>query len=366
MGRTVVVVGGGYGGASVARALDERADVVLVEPRDAFVQNAVAMRALARPEWADSMFFPYDRLLERGRVVRDRAVSVEPGGVELASGERLAADHVVIATGSAYPSPFKTGAADAATAREEILRIHKDLAAADRVLVVGAGPVGLELAGEAKAFWPDKRITVVDPAERLLPAFRDDLRADLHRHLDELGVDLRLGTTVETPPTEPGRAGTFTVSSGDGPITADIWFRAYGVTVDTAHLGPGLRAARTPGGLLRVTGNLNVAGHATVHAVGDVTDLPEAKMAGNAMQHAEVVAQNILAALDGEGPTAVHRPSPIPFVLLPLGPDRGVGQVPSPDGPVVLPAAAVGEYKGADLFTGRFNDLFGTSLPVPA
>ena len=32
----VAVIGGGYGGSSAARALDEFADVTLVEPRDAF------------------------------------------------------------------------------------------------------------------------------------------------------------------------------------------------------------------------------------------------------------------------------------------------------------------------------------------
>jgi NADH dehydrogenase FAD-containing subunit len=44
MGRTVVIVSGGYGGAAAAKALDQDADVVLIEPWDAFVQNAVAPR----------------------------------------------------------------------------------------------------------------------------------------------------------------------------------------------------------------------------------------------------------------------------------------------------------------------------------
>src|SRR5664279_3834025 len=36
---SVVVVGGGYAGVAVAKALDERTTVTLVEPRDAFVHN---------------------------------------------------------------------------------------------------------------------------------------------------------------------------------------------------------------------------------------------------------------------------------------------------------------------------------------
>ncbi|MEU8120323.1 hypothetical protein AB0C21_16580 [Spirillospora sp. NPDC049024] len=77
------------------------------------------------------------------------------------------------------------------------------------------------------------------------------------------------------------------------------------------------------------------------------------------MQHAEVVAENIAARLRGERPAARYRPAPDPMILLPLGPRRGVGQLPGPDGPQVVPAETVAEYKGADLFTGRFADLFG-------
>jgi NADPH-dependent 2,4-dienoyl-CoA reductase/sulfur reductase-like enzyme len=39
---SVVVIGGGYGGINVAKSLDEVADVVLVEPKDAFVHNVAA------------------------------------------------------------------------------------------------------------------------------------------------------------------------------------------------------------------------------------------------------------------------------------------------------------------------------------
>jgi apoptosis-inducing factor 2 len=366
MGRKVAIIGGGYGGAAAAKVLDEETDVVLIEAKDAFVQNAVSMRALVRPDWADNLFFPYDRLLQRGRVIHQRAVSVDPGGVVLASGERVEADYLVLATGSGYPFPFKFDTDLSGHARERLLAMHTELAGAARVLIAGAGPVGLELSGEIKAVWPDKHITIVDPAPQLLPGFQPEMRQDLRRQLDALGVDLRLGTTLGTrPPTEPGRAGSFTVPSTSGEISADIWFRAYGVRVNTGYLGDDLAAVRTPQGHIRVTETLNVQGHDHIYAIGDITDIAEAKMAGNAMRHAEIVAANIMAHVRGDRPTAVYEPSPMPFVLLPLGPEGGVGQLPSPEGPVVLDPRAVAEYKGSDLFTGRFATLFGVAGGVP-
>ena len=84
---TAVVIGGGYGGVNVAKALDEVLDVVLVEPKDAFVHNIAALRAVVDPTFLSKIFLPYDRLLAEGRVVRDRAARADEKGVTLSSGE---------------------------------------------------------------------------------------------------------------------------------------------------------------------------------------------------------------------------------------------------------------------------------------
>jgi NADH dehydrogenase FAD-containing subunit len=364
MSGTVAVVGGGYGGSAVAKALDAEADVVLIDPRDAFVNAAGSLRALTQPGWAPNMFFPFETMLTRAAVMRDRAVSVDPGGVTLASGQRVDADYLILASGSSYAYPAKPNADSTREALDDLGRTHKELADAERVLILGAGPVGLELAVEIKEVWgPNKHVTIVDPGEELLPAFLPEMRHDLHRQLDELDIVLRLGTGLTAPPTtEPGRAQTFTViTTGGDEITADIWFRAYGVHVNSDYLADGRLTTRTPQGLITVTETLTVAGHDHVYAIGDLTDLAEAKMAGYAMQHAEVVAHNITAQLRGEPPTATYRPAPDPMILLPLGPRDGVGQLPTPDGPAVAPLATVTEYKGADLFTARFTEQFATT-----
>ncbi|MFA1549641.1 NAD(P)/FAD-dependent oxidoreductase [Actinomadura chokoriensis] len=364
MSRTVAVIGGGYGGAAVAKALESEADVVLIDPREAFVNSAGSLRALARPDWAHNMFFPFETLLTQGRVVRDRAVSVDPSGVTLASGERVPADYLVLATGSSYAYPAKPGSDSIIEAMEDLRLTHKELRQADRVLILGAGPVGLELAGEIKEVWPGKQVIIADPAEELLPGFQPEVVEDLSGQLDALGVELRLGTGLAAPPsTEAGQAGAFTVTTTDGgQITVDIWFRAYGKSTNSGYLADGRLTTLNAQGQVSVTESLNVEGYDHVYAVGDITDVAEAKMAGYAMQHAEVVAKNITARLNGERPTATYQPLPHPMILLPLGTNGGVGQLPSPEGPFVAPVAMVSEYKGTDLFTGRFIEQFGPTV----
>jgi len=322
----VIVVGGGYGGIKVAKDLDDIVAVTLVEPRETFVHNVAALRAAVAPEWVDRLFIPYDGLLKHGRVVRDRAVAVRPGQVELASGTVLAADYIVLATGSTYPFPAKVDITDRATAAARFDAVHDELRRASHVLLLGAGPVGLEFAGEIRAAWPRTQVTIVDPAPDLLSGrFPDAVRAEVRAQLDKLGVRVLLDTTLtEPPPIEPGRFRPFAVTTMSGvPIAADIWFPCYGLTVNTDYLAGALRSARRPNGQVAVTNHLRVVGQDGVFAVGDVTDLAEMKQAYLAEMHADVVVANIRALIEGRDDLVTYEPHPDEIVL-PLGPDGGV------------------------------------------
>ena len=355
---TVAVVGGGYGGIAVARALDDVADVVLVEPRDAFVHNVAALRGLVAAEWADRLFFPYDRLLDRGRVVQERAVRVDPRAVTLASGARIAADYIVLATGSTYPFPAKLDTEDRSSAKEKLRDARKALAQAERVLLLGAGPVGLELAGEIKAVWPDKAVTIVDPAADLLAGgFPPEFRSELRGQLDALGVELLLGTSLrEEPPSSVGEAMAFTVTTGSGrEIAADVWFRCFGVVPTTDYLAGDLAAARQANGHLEVTAELRLPGQDRVFAIGDLTAIPEAKTAKAAGQHAEVVAATIRTLVTGDGEVATYTPGPA-GISLPLGPTGGATYSPATG---VLGAETTARLKGADLRVDSYAKLFG-------
>ncbi len=362
---TVVVVGGGYAGINVAKSLDEVADVVLVEPKDAFEHNVAALRALVDPSWLSRIYLPYDGLLANGRVVHDRAAKVDTGRVTLASGAELHADYIVLATGSAYPFPAKSAAETTAAAHDNVRAAHVALTGAPRVLLLGAGPVGIELAGEIKAVWPDKHVTLLDVADDVLGArFRPELKAELRRQLSGIGVELLLNSPLrESPPTLPGQLQTFTVVTESGvAVTADIWFRCYGVTPVSDYLAGDLAAARRADGFVEVTPYLQVAGQDRVFAIGDVSTADH-KMAGIAGRQAKLLADNIRALIAGDNGTGLtpYQPSP-PAIIVPIGPHGGSGQLPG-SGDLAAPEFVV-NAKGRDMMVGRFADLLG--VPAPA
>jgi NADH dehydrogenase FAD-containing subunit len=360
------VVGGGYGGIAVAADLDADADVVLIDPRDAFVHHVAGLRSLVDPSWVDRLFYPYEWLLTRGRTVADRAVQVDAGSVTLRSGERIGADFVVLATGAASPYPVKIDVADTAAARARLADTAAELAAASRVLLLGAGPVGLELAGEIAAARPDMTISIVDPADDILSGaeFPRELRAELRRQLDALGVRLILGTRLAAqPPGAPGQRGDFIVATASGEaLSADIWFRCYGNRPVTDYLAGPLASARTSSGHLAVTEHLRLVGQHTVFAIGDITDVPEAKMAKAAGDHAAVVADNIRRLARGEAELRSYAPGPL-GISLPLGPAGGATYRADVG---LLDAAATARLKGATLRTDTYAALFtGTPSVAP-
>src|SRR6202140_2912335 len=362
---TVVVVGGGYGGIAVAKALDERHDVVLVEPKDAFMHNIAALRALVDPSWLQRIFLPYAGLLTNGRVVRERAVMVDPHRVETASGEEISADYVVLASGSRYPFPAKTDLVDTHHAQEQFRQVHQALAQADRVLLVGAGPVGIELAGEIRHVWPEKSIVLLDVADEILGGpYMPELKAELRRQLVEAHVELILGSPLrQAPPTEPGELGTFTVTTDAGTeVIADIWFRCYGVAPNSDYLGEELVLAPPADGVINVGPTLQVAGQATVFAVGDISTA-DSKLAGLAGRQAAIVADNINALAQGRSDLTRYE-SWGAAIAVTIGPTGGAGQFPGND--KILGREAIAEMKGRALGVERLRERFGLATPAAA
>jgi NADH dehydrogenase FAD-containing subunit len=343
--------------------LDETSDVVLVEPKDAFMHNIAALRALVDPSWLPRIFLPYAGLLTNGRVVRNRAVVVDPHRVETASGEEISADYVVLATGSRYPFPAKTDLVDSHRAQEQVRRANRALAQADRVLLVGAGPVGIELAGEIRHVWPKKTVLLLDVADEILGGpYVPELKAELRRQLVESHVELILGSPLrQAPPTEPGELATFTVTTEAGTeVTADIWFRCYGVVPNSDYLGEELASARRSDGFIEVGPTLQVAGQATVFAVGDISTA-DSKMAGFAGRQAATVADNINSLAQGQSDLA-HYESRGVAIAVPIGPTGGAGQFPGQD--EIVGRETIAEVKGRELMVDRYRELFGLGTPA--
>ena len=137
------------------------------------------------------------------RLIVDRAQSIDrqAGTVQLASGLQLKYERLVLATGSRPVVPPIPGAElgnvfTVSKRPDELQKLVQAAASARRVLVVGAGFIGMEVADELVQ--AGKEITLVEMSPQVLPgAFDDDIAAVAARELTSRGVRILTGRRIE-------------------------------------------------------------------------------------------------------------------------------------------------------------------------
>ncbi len=357
MSNRIVIVGGGYAGAELARSLDTKAEVTLVEQRSHFVHSAAMIRALVTPELMERAMIPYDKLLKRGTVVQATVASVDETGVTLSDNSRIDADYVVLATGSDNATPFKPKGADVAGLREDVLGINGQLKAAKTIAIVGAGAVGTELAGEIAHFMPEKKVTLISGPAHLFPDQPAKLGQNLAAKLKAAGVTLVLGTRAENLDnlTEP-YSGTLTLSDGQ-TLSADLIFPVIGSRANSDLFDTLPNVGRTTANRVVTDGYMRPSSLPNVFATGDVADNGDAMTIVATMRQVPWLTKTLIALISSK---TVDDLKPYtkwnkPPILVPLGPNKGNSY---------LSLFTVGDLltrqlKGKDLFIKKNQKAFG-------
>jgi NADPH-dependent 2,4-dienoyl-CoA reductase/sulfur reductase-like enzyme len=264
-----------------------------------------ASRAQLRPE-------PALQALDAELVLGDRATGLDVANrtVRTESGRELGADTIVIATGvhartlPAEAQPAETRPGQDRLAGVHVIRtlddsvaLHAELATARRLVVVGDGVLGAEVAATGRGLGLDVTLAGPQsvPMESQFGPWAGALLGDLHT---EQGVTLRLGTGVSGLAGESGRVVGVLLETGEqlpadvvvvaiGGIPATDWLAGSGLTIDNGIVCDAM--CRAADG---------------IYAVGDVArwrhlgldTLLRLENRTNATEQAVAVASNILGA----------------------------------------------------------------------
>jgi NADH dehydrogenase len=199
----------------------------------------------------------------------------------------------------------------------ELAELAQSPAEEERALtfvVVGAGPTGVEMAGQIaelanrtlkndfRRIDPTKaRIILVDAVDTVLPAFGERLGGAARARLTRMGVDVRLGTKV----TDVDATG-ITVTGPDGASThIEALTKVWAAGVQASPLGTQIAEQSGAGldraGRVEVLPDLTVPGHPEVFVVGDMMALDRLPgVAQVAIQGARFAARQITHRLDGK------------------------------------------------------------------
>lgn len=233
------------------------------------------------------------------------AVALDPAGkvVATADGAEVPYDGLIVATGSGARSlpGFDTSAANVHSVRRiaDAVRLREALTPGTRLLIVGCGFIGIEVASSARSLGVDVTVASIDP-----PAAPAGPLASTSatRLLTEAGVDLHIGETfTEAAATAQG----YRVTLSDGAvIDADQVLIAVGSVPNVGWLAS---AGADVSDGVACDEALRVIGLPGVVAAGDVVRWPNPAFGGlpmrvehwsNAVEQGAAAARALLAGPD--------------------------------------------------------------------
>lgn len=343
---TVVILGAGWAGLPLAHKLlkytapKTSLKVVLVTPNSRFFWNVAATRGLIPGEIPDSdLFLPiepgfsrypaesFELVLGRAERVDDAANTVHVA-TNAGASEAILYTHLVIATGSQLTSglPLKPLGTDEQTLAAWHA-LQQRIADAPSIVIAGAGPTGVEVAGELAAkYGTTKPITLIMSGNApLSPTLHPTLLSTVEADLLSLGVTLIRNTRVtSTSPTNNLNDQVTLTLSNATTLTTPCYLPLSGIRPTTSFLPAHLL---DPHGNVAQDAHLRAAGTRNIWALGDVGSVEPKQLTLTDAQivHVARALDAVLTGTGGELPVYVAEKKTMLFLA--LGRKFATGQV---------------------------------------
>src|ERR1700745_3091441 len=235
----IIIDGAGFGGLAAGKALKNTpAEILLIDRTNHHLFQPLLYQVATSVLTPSQIATPIRSIFRKQKnttVILGEVSGVDKGQkcVMVSDADRqnvpIAYDYLILATGASHSyfghnefaeyAPGLKSLADAEAARNKILQAfelaeaeedpsrHRDLLT---FILVGAGPTGVEMAAALAIFVRNTlksdlrridpasaRIVLVDMASRVLPPYTENLSKAAKQRLEKLGVEVRLGRSVD-------------------------------------------------------------------------------------------------------------------------------------------------------------------------
>jgi len=293
----VLILGGGFGGLSAARALARVAlEVTLIDRHNYHLFQPLLYQVATAALAPNTIAAPVRAILRaqhNATVLMETVSGIDTAGRAVLIGEqRVAYDFLIAATGARHSyfghdewEKFAPGIKtlfDALSIRQKVLSAFEAAEVCDdanerrrllNFILIGGGPTGVELAGAvaelAKASLvhdfrhidpSSARVILIEAGPRVLPTFSERSSTAARRALERLGVEIWAGRTVTVCDADGVEVGSERIAAG-----TILW--AAGVAA--SPVVKWLDAPADRAGRVAVRADLSVPGHPEIFVVGD-------------------------------------------------------------------------------------------------
>ncbi len=304
----IIIVGAGFGGLAASKALKNTpAEILLIDRTNHHLFQPLLYQVATSVLTPSQIATPIRSVLRNQKnttVIMGEVTGVDKDQkcVIVSDADRqnvpIAYDYLILATGASHSyfghnefaehAPGLKSLADAEAARNKILQAfetaeaeedaarHRDLLT---FILVGAGPTGVEMAGALAIFVRNTlksdfrridpasaRIVLVDMAPKVLGPFSESLSKAAKQRLEKLGVEIRLGHSVDHIDADG------IIVAGERIVSKTVIWTA-GVAPSPA--GKWLNVETDRAGRVRIQNDLTVPGHPDIFVVGDTASLDQ-------------------------------------------------------------------------------------------
>jgi NADH dehydrogenase FAD-containing subunit len=162
---------------------------------------------------------------------------------------------------------------------------------AKSIVIIGGGPLGVDVAARIVSQYPEKRVTIVHGKSSLIHYLGKKASKVVTNFLVEKGVQLRFNERAAKVIALNAKQSVLT--DRDELLEADQVFICGGSVGNTDFMHKYFGHVLTEHGKIQVNQYLQVKGHAHLFAVGDVTDIHEERSHERAIRHADLFLANI-------------------------------------------------------------------------
>lgn len=172
--------------------------IIVIEKHSHFHYMFAFPRACVIQGWENELFVPYTKAFEdapnKGQVIQALATNITKTHVELdrvveGFGNKVEYEYLIYGTGARHPEPANLNDHDTKESALKRLKENQEkIKKATKVLLIGGGAVGLELAVEIREHFPEKEVTLVHSREQYMLSYKYSMHKEIVKILNKFEV----------------------------------------------------------------------------------------------------------------------------------------------------------------------------------